>query len=498
MNVKRKLLAAAVVSTFAVASGTASAVYLSETGTGQVLLFPYYTVNSVDSTAYATYVHLVNTSNAPKAVKVRFREAKNSRDVLDFNVYLSAHDVWTGTVSKSTTTDGAVLTTTDKTCTVPAIPAAGVAFRNYGYITNASLGLANNDSAGSGLDRTREGYIEVIEMGVPTTYALKNGDDFVTALTHVNGVPPGCAAIVASWATPDNNTTGAGSWFATNPGSVTAATGGLAGSSILINVASGTGYENEPTVLDSFWGGAVTFSHQYPGNDQPDMDSANPAAIVFNAGAAVPTTWGSGVDAVSSVLMRDSVMNEYSVNPVNGARTDWIVTFPTKNYYVGGVATTPFTQPFSATGTSCEPIGINYWDREEGPYSVAGGVDFSPSVGGEGTTLCWESNVISFRANGTPADSGVLGSGVQRNIELGAAFNSGWMRLTFTGANAADDGAGTTFASVEPVSFFGLPVIGYAVKSLTNGAVTAGVLANYGTSMAHKYTRDLVDDAPAN
>ena len=64
-------------------------------------------------------------------MKVRFVESMNSQEVLDFNLYLSPYDVWVGTVTADGT--GAKLTTDDKSCTVPAIPAAGQAFRNYQY-----------------------------------------------------------------------------------------------------------------------------------------------------------------------------------------------------------------------------------------------------------------------------------------------------------------------------------------------------------------------------
>ena len=41
-----------------------------------------------------------------------------------------------------------------------------------------------------------------------------------------------------------------------------------------------------------------------------------------------------GVDAVSFALQRSAVINQWSVNPDLGVKTDWVVTFPTKNFYV--------------------------------------------------------------------------------------------------------------------------------------------------------------------
>ena len=73
----------------------AAAVNLNPLGTGQVLIYPYYTVNAHQQ----TLLSVVNTNvSAGRVVKVRFREAYNGRAVQDFNLYLSPADVWTANV----------------------------------------------------------------------------------------------------------------------------------------------------------------------------------------------------------------------------------------------------------------------------------------------------------------------------------------------------------------------------------------------------------------
>ncbi len=72
----------------------ASAVNLNPDGLGQVLLYPYYTVNA----GQHTLLSVVNTTDVGKAVKVRFLEGYDSREVLDFNLFLSPFDVWTANV----------------------------------------------------------------------------------------------------------------------------------------------------------------------------------------------------------------------------------------------------------------------------------------------------------------------------------------------------------------------------------------------------------------
>lgn len=54
------------------------AVHLDPGGRGQVLVYPYYTVNS----GQQTLLSVTNTASVAQAVRVRFREGYNGRDVL--------------------------------------------------------------------------------------------------------------------------------------------------------------------------------------------------------------------------------------------------------------------------------------------------------------------------------------------------------------------------------------------------------------------------------
>ncbi|TAL06675.1 MAG: hypothetical protein EPO03_06530, partial [Porticoccaceae bacterium] len=150
---KKTFLRSAAIAVAVTGASAAHAVHVNPDGLGQVLLYPYYTVQN----NFVTAIHVVNTTDQAKAVKVRFLEGKNSQEVLDFNLYLSPHDVWTGTVVPDAAA-GAKITSTDKSCIAPTqIPAGGQAFRNTKY--------ASEDTPVN-LNRRREGYVELIEMGV--------------------------------------------------------------------------------------------------------------------------------------------------------------------------------------------------------------------------------------------------------------------------------------------------------------------------------------------
>jgi hypothetical protein len=164
--------------------GSAQAVNLNPDGLGQALIYPYYTVRDSGNSAnaYNSLMSVVNRANVGKAVKVRFLESKASVEVLYFNLYLSPFDVWTAAIVPMG--DGAGFFTKDTSCTSPAIPKDGVPFSGYLYTGN------NTDLADQTLDRTKEGYAEIIEMAdIPLLDVNGNPNATLAAITHVNGAP---------------------------------------------------------------------------------------------------------------------------------------------------------------------------------------------------------------------------------------------------------------------------------------------------------------------
>lgn len=494
MKFKTKLAYSAVLATLGLAAGSAQAVYLSEDGTGQVLIYPYYTVQN----GFDTYMSVVNTTASPKAVKVRFLEGKATAEVLDFNLYMSAYDVWTGAVTSSTS-GGGRLVTKDTSCTAPMINGSAD-FRNYQYTGTW------DDPYEDDLSRTKEGYIEVIEMGaIDGNTTDTTNKPFAWRITHATTTtgwkPNDCAWVSEQFANATQGTT-------MDP-YVVAPTGGLIGSATLINVAQGVDYSYDPVVLDAFRNAAL---HALPGSTSPDLGDASPATstVIHRSGSsqvAVTTDWGLGFGrrAVSAVLMHSAVMNEYTVEPGLSAGTDWVVTFPTKRAhllrgtgawgYAAGTNDPGYEQPFTKAPRSstldyptwlkwraCESVSVKRWDREE---LTTGSIDFSPLPPG-GNVLCYEANIITFK------NTNVLSSGLTLN--LANVYDNGWARLTFAAGNvlAAPTGATSVNGATQngSATYGGLPVVGFAVQKYVNGNV-GGVLSNYGGSFIHKYNRTI-------
>jgi len=480
-NKKSLYAAMAGLSAFGV-TGAANAVSVNPDGLGQALVYPYYTVREAGITAGSAYnslLSVVNSTASAKALKVRFLEGKNSREVLDFNLYLSPKDVWTTTVIP--TADGAGIFTTDQSCTTPLVSqnaASPTPFVNFAFTG------ANADGADTSLDRTREGYVEIIEMGDVTGVTA-------LAVTHVSGVPPARPNCTLPNASADT----------------VAGTGGLFGTITLINVLQGTDYAYDAVALDGF----SSISLWTPPNSiLPDLASVNPKVSVVTSGTTTfvtswPTITSNAVDPVSAVFMHNNVYNEYVLDAATKSQTDWIVTMPTKRYYYSGTAVTKlFQRNFTSTG-ACDDVAITQYDREE--RTVVSQTSFSPPPPAGVDQLCWEANVITFGAS-APANSNIFGS--KNFATIGTTFANGWAALNFNAASVPAGrhqligGASTTFntstgtGSLVATTFNGLPTIGFAAIDFVNGTLPGGgtgaaalIQSNYGGNVNHKNTRDV-------
>jgi hypothetical protein len=469
-------------------TGAADAVNVNANGLGQVLIYPYYTVNTdAAGNAYNSLLTVVNTTNSAKAVKVRFLEGKNSREVLDFNLFLSKKDVWTAAIFPSPTSGGGRIITADKSCTIPdnSFLQAGFDFVNFAYTGS------NDDKGGAGLDRTKEGYAEIIEMATFPTFTST-----YAAVTHVGG-------------TPD-----CGTKFSFSDAQASAdaasASGGLFGGMTLINVDSGTDYTEDAVALERFNAGPI---YRNAGSVSPQLtDSFPPTSVVFDASPNFSTdlgvyisNWPSplylAADTVSAVLMHDTILNDYVVDPAIAGKTDWVVTFPTKRFYVNvGTGNAPklFQRNFNDGAGSCDDVTLAIYDREE--RTTSSPVTFSPPPPTQTNSLCWEVNIVTFN------NSNVLGSKNFANINT--SFTAGWLQLGFvTSTNPVlhklGNSTNTThvwgpsgFTLGETKTYVGLPVVGFAVQSYTNNTLVVGgvnVLSNYGGNFVQKATTLIIN-----
>ena len=370
---------------------TASDLTLSEGGVGHMLLVPYYSAQNNNMTV----LHVVNTDSVNgKAVKVRFRGAANSDDVMDFQVFMSPGDVWTAAVTAGA--DGiAQVQTADNTCTVPSL-----GFNTPQAFTTSRLNPNHTDEAKA--SGTREGYVEIFNMAdipsdkIYTVDGKPAQSPLFTAIKHVSGVAPCSVAGSAAQTTLtdialENYTN---EWDAANVGFNTP-TGGLMGDWYIINVPETTTFSGAATAvkaeggtgrgnfvhfpqidtsvsaasIDQFTadpllrtrayrtdsvlnktGGKVSASVALAaGNyDLPDMStpylalaSYAPLIAGYNVGDASLAGYTANdfyplaqAAALTNALSVSSVTNQYANDESISAKTDWVFSMPTRRYSV--------------------------------------------------------------------------------------------------------------------------------------------------------------------
>lgn len=449
--------------------GVSNAVNVNPDGTGQVLLYPYYTTRLENDTLFS----VVNTTDQVKAIKVRFLEGENSREVLDFNLYMSPFDVWTASVTEGNS--GPVFRTADNSCTVPYF------FANGGE--QPFVGFLFNDSGSTTIDRAREGYIELIEMGEVT------GALGAAAVHDSTGEPTSCQTLNAAWAP-------GGVWSLDPTTDLIPPGGGLFGDGVLINVPGARAMGYDAVALDGF---SDIILHRTPSTPEPRLDDVSPAVsyTVLSTGASpvvVMDDWTlqEPVQAVTAVLMVDQIHNQYATEAIIGGSTEWVVTHPTKAQHVNGASPlAPFTTLF-ANGVACEPINLEFWDRNEAQSPLGPILPSPPPPSGGPASLCYEANVITFNdslqtvyGGGTVSD--VLGSRLSVNFDVtgAAGFETGWAQLRFN--DIALPGSHMMINDGSGRAYQGLPVVGFAVRTADNASLNA----LFGAGSSHKYTRTI-------
>ena len=475
------------------ASASAHAINVNQDGLGEVLLYSLYTAEEGN----VTNISVTNTTEFAKAVKVRFVEGVNSAEVLDFNLYLSPYDQWSGAVTQ--TTDGAKLITADKSCTMPAIPKEGKEFVNYEFSGDKADSIGSDGVFQDGLDRTRVGHVEMIEMGVLETAAFVNA---VSANHNIAGsAPSNCNLLLEAfesgvWA----NEAGLNTHFYTD---AAGKSGGLYGHASVLNIEGSTQISYDAVAIDNFLrvetsaGVTVAPNHQLTGSVLPSLVSGGNSNATFKNGDQV--AFANSAEAVSAVLMKNNISNDFVLDDARGSETNWVVTFPTKRFHVYGstAGTTPTgLAPFAqewvvADGEACQTINLKAWDNEEYSPKSQAGIDFSPIKPGKINTrnLCKETNIITFN------DAKVLGGEfVYSDISLAQPeYRFGWADIAFTehvdpvsGAKTTYEMEGTNLDTGAADTITGLPAIGFSAMMIKNNKANNGVMNNYGTAVPHK------------
>lgn len=474
---KKKLLAVGVAATLGALSGVSNAaITVAQNGVGHINVLPYYSVQNGNT----TLISIANTDEVNgKAVKVRFRGAQFSDDVFDFQVFLSPADVWTAAV----TLDGTVarLATSDKSCTLPVSV-------NQQFVTARLLDA--NKAQG-----TREGYVEIINMGDIVTGGTAAQTALFTATKHVNGVAPCTSATLIGTGVEPNDLSL----------SLSAPTSGLTSFATIINVASSKAFTIPGTALVQSAAVPVRYARQanlttgtlsFP---LIAFDAATTADSVFNTATGnvrmyefdlpdLSTPYGTAnvtaqLAELQGILAKASVVTEYATDDSILASTDVVLSQPTRRYYytwtdTPAAGTDPLrtlatvagaTGPYASLAAATNSVVVaapTVYDREERTVVDQSSIVISPNPQGSATwTLIGEVSVVSI--NNGSAPSGALSANITAQ-DYTFAYNDGLVRLSTTSANGP------------------LPVIGFTAVNVFNAGVGASG-TNYGQVLPLKW-----------
>ena len=171
-------------------------------------------------------------------------------------------------------------------------------------------------------------------------------------------------------------------------------------------------------------------------------------------------TWSTLVYAVSSIFMTTELFTDFVLSDSIGASTEWMIGFPTKNYYTDPMLTgseealAPFTNP----NGSCETAEINMRSRDADNFNS--NVEF-----------CFNTNVIDLTET-NQTSTPILGSLVSSS--LASEFETGGAQMIFSNSLSMSSGAINGNTNLD-----GLPTMGFAIQKYVNSHIDSGISANY-------------------
>lgn len=460
----RWTLCAAIAAALVAAPATA-AVTLDPGGLGQGLLFPYFSTNNGQS----TLVTVQNTSAEGKALKLRVLESYAGAETLTFNLYLAPGGIWNAALTQVDHEAGAFATLLrgGDNCTVPMVPDEGFDLRPFAF--------EGDDGPQTG-ERSREGYIEIVEMGTLSA-----------ALTEATRNPT-----VANCMPFNERFSNGGIWTTQPNADLSAPTGGLRGGAVLIDTADGTSFNYPALAFDGLAIAPRQYSVAFPNTDYAlprltDVQVAEGEDIEVNlidaTGTPVTLRYDAieGYNAISALLANHAANSAFNVDAGLRARSEWIYSFPTRRAHNASIVVgTPPPQgvtapPFAGTTADCETVQVTLADR-------------NGSTGeNEALELCGAAGTVRFAADGLDT-APILALDDDPLIE--APFAAG--TATFDFSQFGDDPR-SSLPDLDGRCFTGLPVWAMAVSAYDNDNAQAGRIATFPVEEVASRVTNIID-----
>jgi len=407
-------------------------------GLGDALLYGYYNVRG-----NLNLFNIVNTSTTD-GVKARivFRNARNSKEVLDFSICLSKGDEITmyllddGTQGHIYDLNSVIPGNTTVTGAATPFPVAGIPFKSgtYGPITVSA-------------DDTREGYFEVVGLSTIPGYDRNSS---TTSACFIGG-PPDSNCIQT--ATDCNDWVKGIGDVGYNVPDI------LFGHNDIVDLTNLTTFSYNATAVAD----ASLVAFDVPSGSEESISDA----IGRGRSSAI------GCNEADYIFTKSNVISPYDLLSQIGGNTALIVTFPTRftchsdpNDLLFDCKTNDSVVSPTTCLTYCTNIKFSIWDDNE---DLLTGGQVSPSPG---SCLQYETNVINF------GGSSIWNSPtVAVSISTGS-FTLGWANMDI--GSDVDVNHATTYGG-DVTS--GVPLVAYTTQTFIGGDASYLVPAIYKTNI---------------
>lgn len=498
----------------------ATVLEVNPSGIGHINLVPYFTVRS----GFDTYLNVVNTDTRNgKAVKVRFRSVFDGADIRNFTVLLGPGDKWATALTLDSVAGYPRVVHNDLSCTLPANVRV-----TLGPTYNA---LPNGDRVENPVI-AHVGSLEIITLAdIPRLTSTGQLSPLYVAVTAGTGASaPACSAAALDPLALDS-----ANYLEARGKGLDVPTTGLMTQWTLINVPRAVSYTGRATAIEArvSAGGSPGYRNLvlFPQTSLLVQDNSKPThafttSPVLAFSSAYVENWfpdlstpylpsglgalAQGVAArvqaygISKALAVSSIESEFVTEPGILAKTDWVVTMPTryleagilpgnmtslpslawtdltlnqagapvggavKNHFAKGINLEAAWGPSLACVTGVDPYNAGIpttQPQTETGFRTHEGVAFNVQPASGDTSpfsVCGLGALLRFSKPGENPADGALGDALMRRILL-TSNTAGWGRIQIPG-----------------VAGRGLPIIGFAVSEFYNAAVAPGVAGAFG------------------
>lgn len=244
-----------------------------------------------------------------------------------------------------------------------------------------------------------------------------------------------------------------------------------------------------------------TFKNEQPHTDRPNLSDANNISQFSDENGLHEIKWEQGYMAISALLMKSMIGNDFVLESSVAAATEWVITLPTLKYHLNDQVEPFITEPNSPDDSSSVrfrfpypsgelipflPYSYNTYDREARNFNLGCSILCPPIT----SSLDHAVNVLVASDTEPNQINRLLSSSENGNTHfMWTNTASGKIELYLNNASFSIPMTGLDINTDVAIKLKGLPVFGFSVQRFINGNALPGLLANYATATPHYWKR---------